>query len=84
MRGYVDVEPEGQPTEAHPIDTRPNIHQVLGAGAPVSSPLTSIPEETEVVDPVVHKPWKQGPRRDHVSQRVNQAVSLVKETSDHV
>ena len=36
-----------------PIDTRPNIHQVLCAGAPVSSPLTSIPEETDVVDPVV-------------------------------
>ena len=53
QRGYVDVEPEGQPTEEPPTDTRPNIHQVLGAGAPVSDSLTSSPEETEVVDPVV-------------------------------
>ena len=31
QRGFVDVEPEGQPTEDPPNDTRPDIHQVLGA-----------------------------------------------------
>ena len=30
QRGYVDVEPEGQPTEEPPTETRPNIHQVWG------------------------------------------------------
>ena len=68
--------PRDNQRRSPPIDTRPNIHHFLGAGAPVSSPLTSIPEETEVVDSV----WPQARRlrRDHVSQRLNQAVSLVK------
>ena len=31
QRGYVNVEPEGQPTEEPPVDTRTDIRQVLGA-----------------------------------------------------
>ena len=53
QRGYVDVEPEGQPTEELPTDTRPNIHQVLGAAATASGPRARIPEEADVLDPVV-------------------------------
>ena len=48
QRGFFDVEPEGQPTEEPPTDTRPNVQQVLGVGVSVgSSPLTSTPEEAE-------------------------------------
>ena len=65
QRGYVDAEPEGQPSEEHPIDTRPNVQQVLGVGVPtVSSPLTSILEDADVVDPVVsqtHGNWVSYP-----------------------
>ena len=35
QRGDVDVEPEGQPSEERPIDTRPTVQQVLGVGVPV-------------------------------------------------
>ena len=61
LRGYVDVEPEGQPTEEPPADTRQDIHQVSGAAAPVPGPLASIPEETEVVNPVVPQAMETGP-----------------------
>ena len=58
-RGFVDVEPEGQPTEEPPTDTRPNVQQILGVGVLVgSSPLTSILEEAEVVNPVVSQPME--------------------------
>ena len=40
QRGYVDVGPEGQPMEEPPVDTRPDIHQVLGATAPASGPCS--------------------------------------------
>ena len=56
---YVEVEPERQPSEEPPTDTRPNVQQVLGVGVPaVTSPFTSIPEEAEVVDPVVSQPME--------------------------
>ena len=59
QRGYVDVETEGQPSEEPSTDTTPNVQQVLGVGVPVvSSPLTTICEEAEVVDPVVSQPME--------------------------
>ena len=59
QRGCVDVEPEGQPSEEIPTDTRPNVQLVSGVGVPmVSSPLTSILEETEVVNPVASQPME--------------------------
>ena len=53
QRGYVDVEPEGQPTEELPTDTTRNIQQVLGAAATASGPRARIPEDADVVDLVV-------------------------------
>ena len=35
QRGDFEVEPEGQPSEERPIDTRPNVQQVFGVGVPV-------------------------------------------------
>ena len=49
--------PRDNHQRSHPLDTRPNVQQVLGVGVPlVSSQLTTIPEEPEVVDPVVSQP----------------------------
>ena len=53
QRGYVDVEPEGQPTEDPPADTRPDVHQILGANAPAPGALASIPEEANLMDTAV-------------------------------
>ena len=53
------MELEGQPSEELPTDTRPNVQQILRVGVPVvSSPLTTIPDEGEVVDPVVSQPME--------------------------
>ena len=55
------MEPDGQPTEELPVDTRPDIHQVLGAVAPVSGPLASISKEADVVNAVAPQVMETGP-----------------------
>ena len=45
QRGYVDVEP--------PADTRPDVHQILGANVPAPGALASIPEEADSMDTAV-------------------------------
>ena len=53
------MEPEGQPTEERPTDTRPDIHQVLGVGALVmSNPVTTIHEEVEILHLVRSQPME--------------------------
>ena len=60
QRGYVDVEPEGRPTEESPVDRRPDIHQVWGAAVPASGPDVPIPEDAEVVNPEIQKAMETG------------------------
>ena len=51
QRGYVDVETEGQPTEEPPVDTRPDVSQILGAVIPAPSGVHApIPEEGDLMD----------------------------------
>ena len=54
QRGYVDVEPEKQPTEEPPVDTRPDAHQ------PAPGALASIPEEADVADTTVPHAMENG------------------------
>ena len=55
QRGYVDVTPETerQPTEDPPADTRPDVHQILGANVPAPRALASIHEEADFMDTAV-------------------------------
>ena len=76
QRGYVDVEPEGDPTEEPPVDTRPDVRQVLGVALPAPNVLGPIPEDAEVMDMTIPAAAGAGNNTHHsVSPRANhQAV----------
>ena len=61
QRGYVDVEVEGQPTEAPPADTRPDVNQILEAVVPAPSVLAPIPEESDSMDTTMPEVAESGP-----------------------
>ena len=92
QRGYVDVEPEGQPTEEPLADTRPDVHQIWGANAPAPGALASILEETDFMDSAVPHAAEMGsdtrprqPESEPGSEPVDRNVRLrlVPELEEH-
>ena len=64
QRGYVDVETEGQPTEEPPVDTRPDVNQILGAVVPAPSVLAPILEEGDFMDTTMPEIAESGPDQE--------------------
>ena len=55
-----EVQSTGRPTEEPFVDTRPNVHQLLGATAPASGPPAPVSEDTEVVNTEIPKAMVTG------------------------
>ena len=73
-RGYVDVEPEGQPTEDPPANTRPDVHQILGRMSQRQEHSPRSLNNRTSWTPRCRRQQRRDLRLDRVSPKANQAA----------